>query len=237
MPMNERVRAPEGADLDGGAPAFARLAAPGPAANTEAEYDRRGDFPRFEPAAPPPSFAPFVAAMRTLQDLAVSADAPGEVFAAALDRANELIDLLEPYRAAEGVSPAGRAMELPGRGSLLMPPWRIEKSAADGVRARGVLRRYHLGGNGAAHGGVLPLLFDDNFGMVLFAAGRPMSRTAYLHVNYRKVTPLNVPLVIEGAVDRVEGRKTYVRSRLTDADGTLLADGEGLMIVLLPGQP
>ena len=216
MPMSERLAARDGA---------------------EGEYDRRGDFPRYEPGVPIPSFGPFVAAMRTVQDLAVSAAAPDEVYAAALDRANELIALLAPYEAEEGRSLAGRVMELPGRGSLLMPPWQIEKLAADGVRARGMLRRYHLGGNGAAHGGVLPLLFDDNFGMVVFAAGRPISRTAYLHINYRKVTPLNVPLVIEGEVDRVDGRKTYVTTRLMDEDGTVLADGEGLMIVLLPGQP
>jgi acyl-coenzyme A thioesterase PaaI-like protein len=113
----------------------------------------------------------------------------------------------------------------------------VEKFDEESVVARGMLRRYHLGGGGVAHGGVLPLIFDDNFGMVIYAAKRPISRTAYLHVNYRKVTPLNVPLVIEGKVDRSDGRKTFITARLTDEDGTLLADGEGLMIQLLPGQP
>lgn len=204
---------------------------------SDAGYDRRSDFPRFLPAEPGPSFGPFVEAMRTLQDLTVSVDAPDDVLADALAKAEVLVDLLAPYEAKEGGGPAGRTMELPGRGSLLMPPWHIEQFTPDGVRATGVLRRYHLGGNGAAHGGVLPLIFDDNFGMVVYAAKRPISRTAYLHVNYRKVTPLNERLVIEGKVDRVDGRKTYVTSRLTDADGVLLADGEGLMIQLLPGQP
>ncbi|NUS42654.1 MAG: PaaI family thioesterase [Mycobacteriaceae bacterium] len=210
---------------------------PLPVNGNDAQDDPRSDFPRFRPATPGPSFGPFVAAMRTLQDLAVSVDAPDEVLDAALAQAQSLVELLSPYQAGEGQAPAGRVMELPGRGNLLMPPWSIEQFDVDGVRATGVLRRYHLGGNGAAHGGVLPLVFDDNFGMVVFAAKRPISRTAYLHVNYRKVTPLNVPLVIEGRVDRVEGRKTYVAARLTEADGTLLADGEGLMVALLPGQP
>ncbi|NUS54072.1 MAG: PaaI family thioesterase [Streptomycetaceae bacterium] len=196
---------------------------PLPVNGNDAQDDPRSDFPRFRPATPGPSFGPFVAAMRTLQDLAVSVDAPDEVLDAALAQAQSLVELLSPYQAGEGQAPAGRVMELPGRGNLLMPPWSIEQ--------------FDLGGNGAAHGGVLPLVFDDNFGMVVFAAKRPISRTAYLHVNYRKVTPLNVPLVIEGRVDRVEGRKTYVAARLTEADGTLLADGEGLMVALLPGQP
>jgi acyl-coenzyme A thioesterase PaaI-like protein len=187
---------------------------------------------------PPPSFGSFLEVMRRLQDLAVSADAPEDVMDAALAQASALADLLAPYEAPEGQGPAGRVMELPGRGSLLLPPWHVEQLDESGVRSTGMLRRYHLGGNGAAHGGVLPLLFDDNFGMIVYAAKRPISRTAYLHVNYRKVTPLNVPLTIEGKVDRVEGRKTFVNARLTTtADGTLLADGEGLMIELLPGQP
>ncbi len=204
---------------------------------TTENTDKRSDFPRFTPATPPPAFGPFVETMRRLQDLAVSADAPADVYESALQQAQSLVDTLAPYEAPEGRGPAGRVMELPGRGSLLMPPWRVDKFDAESVRARGVLRRYHLGGGGVAHGGVLPLIFDDNFGMVVYAAKRPISRTAYLHVDYRKVTPLNTPLVIEGRVDRVEGRKTFIRSRLTTEDGTLLAEGEGLMVQLLPGQP
>ncbi|CAM3922960.1 PaaI family thioesterase [Tsukamurella strandjordii] len=207
---------------------------------TEADsekVDLRSEIPRFKPATPPAAFGEFVENMRRLQDLAVSIDAPDEVYAAAQEKTAELIELLAPFEAREGKGPANRSMQLPGRGSLLMPPWKVEKFDEESVVATGVLRRYHLGGGGVAHGGVLPLIFDDNFGMVVYAAKRPISRTAYLHVNYRKVTPLNVPLVIEGKVDRVDGRKTFITARLTEEDGTLLADGEGLMVQLLPGQP
>lgn len=201
------------------------------------KVDLRSEIPRFRPAVPPPSFGEFVENMRRLQDLAVCVDATDEVYQQARDRAAELVELLAPYAAREGKGPANRSMDLPGRGSLLMPPFHVEKFDEESVVARGVLRRYHLGGGGVAHGGVLPLIFDDNFGNVVYAAKRPISRTAYLHVNYRKVTPLDVPLIIEGKVDRVEGRKTFITARLTEEDGTLLADGEGLMVQLLPGQP
>ncbi|ADG80434.1 PaaI family thioesterase [Tsukamurella paurometabola] len=207
---------------------------------TEAESERvdlRSEIPRVKPATPPAAFGEFVENMRRLQDLAVSVDAPDDVYAAAREKTAELVELLSPFEAREGKGPANRSLELPGRGSLLMPPWKVEKFDQEPVVSRGVLRRYHLGGGGVAHGGVLPLIFDDNFGMVVYAAKRPISRTAYLHVNYRKVTPLNVPLVIEGTVDRVDGRKTFITARLTEEDGTLLADGEGLMVQLLPGQP
>jgi acyl-coenzyme A thioesterase PaaI-like protein len=199
--------------------------------------DKRSDFPTPTATEGRPSFGPFVAAVRTLQDLAVSVDPPEDVLADAVERANALIGILQPHRVAEGEQPAGRVWELPGRGSLLMPPFEVTKFDADGVQARGVLRRYHLGGNAAAHGGVLPLIFDDNFGMVVYAARRPISRTGYLHVDYRKVTPLDTPLIVSGSVTRTEGRKTWVDSTLALEDGTLLAEAEGLMIALLPGQP
>jgi hypothetical protein len=35
----------------------------------------------------------------------------------------------------------------------------------------------------------------------------------------------------------MEGRKTFVGAELTDPDGTLLAEANGLMVQLLPGQP
>lgn len=205
----------------------------------DGDYEHHGGFPVYA-AAPDdggPHFGRLVAALRTVQDLAVTTAPPPAVIERAAEQAEALAALLAPHRVPEGRQPAGRSVGLPGRGSLLMPPWRVEKFDADGVRAAGTFRLYHRGGNGAAHGGVLPLLFDDLCGMVTHAAGRPISRTGYLHVNYRKITPLEAPLVVEGRVDRVEGRKTFVGARLTEPDGTLLADAEALMIVLLPGQP
>lgn len=203
----------------------------------EDRYERHGGFPKITPAQVGPEFGEFVAGMRTLQDLTVSVDAPDEVYREARDRVNELLELLEPYQAPEQQGPAGRAVELPGRGSLLLLPWKTVSAGPDGIVMKGVFRRYHLGGNSAAHGGVLPLLFDDLFGMTVHYAGRPISRTAFLHVNYRKVTPLDTPLTVRGRVERTEGRKTFISAELVDEEGTVLADSEGLMVQLLPWQP
>ncbi|MFX0579688.1 PaaI family thioesterase [Nocardia nepalensis] len=203
----------------------------------ESRYEKHGGFPKVSRARIGANFGPFVEAMRTLQDLAVSVDAPDEVFGDALAKARELIELLEPYRAPELQGPAGRAVELPGRGSLLLLPWQVVEAGPDGIVMTGEFRRYHLGGNGAAHGGVLPLLFDDLLGMIVHYAGRPISRTAYLHVNYRKITPLETSLTVRGRVDRIEGRKTFIMAELSDEQGNVLADCEGLMVQLLPWQP
>ncbi|ORW29399.1 thioesterase [Mycobacterium paraense] len=201
------------------------------------EYEHHGGFPEYGPASPGPGFGRFVAAMRALQDLAVSANPSDAVWDDAADRAAALVEVLRPFRAEEGQAPAGRTPDLPGMGSLLLPPWTLTRYAPDGVEMTGYFSRFHVGGNHAVHGGVLPLLFDHMFGMISHAAGRPISRTAFLHVDYRKVTPIDAPLAVRGRVTTAEGRKAFVAAELVDADDTVLAEANGLMVRLLPGQP
>ncbi|MDY6870711.1 MAG: PaaI family thioesterase [Actinomycetota bacterium] len=204
---------------------------------TGPEYNKHGGFPVFEAAEPGPGFERFLTAMRRAQDLAVSVNPDPDTWDAAADRVEELVKLLEPYRAGEGVGPANRVPSLPGAGSLLMPPWRVTRFESDGVELEVTFSRYHVGGNSAVHGGVLPLLFDSMFGMVIHATGRPISRTAFLHVDYRKVTPIDSVLTARGWLREAQGRKAFVNAELLDADGNVLAEANGLMIRLLPGQP
>ena len=201
------------------------------------EYEHHGGFPEYGPASPGPGFGRFVAAMRRLQDLAVSADPEDGVWDDAADRAAALVELLGPFEADEGKAPAGRTPDLPGMGSLLLPPWTLTRYIPDGVEMTGYFTRFHVGGNHAVHGGVLPLLFDHMFGMISHATGRPISRTAFLHVDYRKITPIDTPLAVRGRVTSTEGRKAFVSAELVDGDDTVLAEGNGLMLRLLPGQP
>jgi acyl-coenzyme A thioesterase PaaI-like protein len=200
------------------------------------DYDHHGGFPEYGAASPGPGFGRFVAAMRRVQDLAVSADPSDDLWDDAAEHAENLAAQLAPFKAAEGQAPAGRSPQLPGMGSLLLPPWTMSRYDPDGVEMRGHFSRFHVGGNGAVHGGVLPLLFDHVFGMVVHAAGRPISRTGFLHVDYRKITPIDTPLTVRGHVAATEGRKAFVRGELLDGD-TLLAEANGLMVRLLPGQP
>ena len=201
------------------------------------DYDHHGGFPRFEIAHPGPGFARFLAAMRRAQELAVTADPDSDTWDEAADRVEELVKVLDPFEAPEGRGPANRVPDLPGAGNLLMPPWTINEFGPDGVALAVRFNRYHVGGNYAVHGGVLPLLFDTVFGMVVHAAGRPISRTAFLHVDYRKVTPIDTPLTARGRLTKVEERKAFVAAALHDPDGNVLAEANGLMVRLLPGQP
>lgn len=205
---------------------------------SDPDYERHGGFPVFERAEPGPGFEPFVTSMRRLQDLAVSADPDSDTWVAAAARVADLVALLEPFEAAEGVGPAGRMPKMPGAGNLLMPPFELSKMASGGdVEMSLRFSRFHVGGNSAVHGGVLPLLFDSIFGMVIHAAGRPISRTGFLHVDYRSVTPIDTTLTAKGWLRAVDGRKAFVNAELRRPDGTLCAEANGLMIRLLPWQP
>ncbi|EKF25202.1 thioesterase superfamily protein [Mycolicibacterium hassiacum DSM 44199] len=204
---------------------------------TEDVSDDIRDFARIQPTEAGPELARFAAALRRLQDLTVASDPDPAVWADSAALLEQVCARLERDPAPAGVAPAGRARNLPGNGHPMLPPWQVSESGPDGVTMRGQFSRVHVGGNDAVHGGVIPLFYDWHFGMVVTAAGRPDSRTAYLHVDYRRITPIDVPLQARAWVERIEGRKLFVRAAMTDADGHVLSEANGLMIKLLPHQP
>ncbi len=184
-----------------------------------------------------PDYGRFIAAMRALQDHARAVDAPDEVISQAADALQQVCDLLAPFDADEWSSPSGRRMDLPMRGNLLPVPMKVRKT--DQGRLRGWVRfhRFHLGRNGAVHGGAVALLFDSVLGLASSVlTGGPYQRTAYLHVNYRNIVPIEKELQIDAGVSRTTGRKIFVEARLTDGE-TVLTEGEALFVLLRAGQP
>ena len=85
------------------------------------------------------------------------------------------------------------------------------------------------------HGGAIPLVFDELMGRVVSACGSP-ARTAFLHINYRSITPIEAPLTVEAHLAAEEGRKRHMRGVLRHGD-TVCADAERLFVALRPGQP
>jgi acyl-coenzyme A thioesterase PaaI-like protein len=181
-------------------------------------------------------YSEFLETFRDLQDAVAAANPPEEVWTALGRVCRQFVDELGAWAAPERGQPSGTRMDLPGRGDPLLLPFVALESTDTFVRGRVVFRRFHLGGNGAAHGGTLPLLFDEILGHLSNAGGRRTARTAYLKVNYRQITPVGTELFVEARFDRQEGRKRWVTGRLLHGD-TLLADAEGLFVELLPGQP
>jgi acyl-coenzyme A thioesterase PaaI-like protein len=203
-----------------------------------AREHRGGDFSPIEPTTRGgPDYGRFVEGVRTLQDHARAADAPDEVITEAADLLEKVSTLLAPYDADEWSSPAGRRMDLPNRGSVLGIPAEYEKT--DDGRIGGVarFRRFHLGRNGAVHGGCIAQLFDSLLGYTAFRLTRSLyQRTAFLHVDYRSIVPIETELQVDAGVDRVDDRKMFLTGRLLNGDA-VLAEANALFVKLKPGQP
>lgn len=179
----------------------------------------------------------FVEAVRTLQDDARCVDAPDEVISEAADLIERVSALLAPHRADEWHAPSGRRMDLPNRGNILQVPMLLRRTDDDRITGEAEFRRFHLGRNGAAHGGAVALLFDSVLGYAAYKLTRSRyQRTASLHVNYRKIAPVERKLQVEAGIDRIEGRKIFVTGRLLDGEA-VLAEAEALFVKLNPGQP
>jgi acyl-coenzyme A thioesterase PaaI-like protein len=183
-----------------------------------------------------PDYGRFVEAVRTLQDHTRAADAPDDVITKAAMMVEAVSDLLAPYEADEWTTPSGRRMDLPNRGNIMQVPadLKIVEEEVEGVVR---FRRFHLGRNGAVHGGAVAQLWDSVLGFAAFRLTSSLrQRTAYLHVNYRKIAPIEKELQVDARVDRSEGRKIFVTGRLLDGD-EVLSDAEALFVRLNRGQP
>jgi acyl-coenzyme A thioesterase PaaI-like protein len=198
----------------------------------------RGGFPEVRPVADaPPELGRFVAALHRLQDLTVSTRPDSAVWAAAAERVENACGLLDGHQVSEVDVVAGRVLSLPGLGHPLLPPWTMTSAGPDGVTMAGHFTQSHVGGNQAVHGGMIPLLYDWLFGMVVTTADIRPTRTAYLHVDYRKITPIEEPLTAHGHISKIDGRKAFITATMTAVDGTVLTEANGLMVRLLSHQP
>ena len=143
---------------------------------------------------------------------------------------------LEPLGVRERDRIFGRRTDLPGRGQSMSPKIVLTEVSADAVAGTVLFGPYYLGGNGAAHGGTIPLMFDEILGRLANSGGRPSQRTAYLHTDFRSITPIGKTLKVRAWVVSTDGRKRVLRATLHHGD-VLCAEAEGLFVALNPGQP
>ncbi len=208
---------------------------------TDTAPELRGGFPEMRPLDhAPPGLGRLVDAVHQLQDLMVSTKPDSSAWVSAAQYVENACALLDGHQVPETQAQAGRILALPGLGHPLLPPWTLTESGPDGmdgVVMEGHFTRSHVGGNNAVHGGFIPLLYDWLLGMVVSSADIRPTRTAYLHVDYRNITPIEEPLTAYGRITEIDGRKVFITASMTDADGTLLSEAKGLMVRLLPHQP
>jgi acyl-coenzyme A thioesterase PaaI-like protein len=184
-----------------------------------------------------PDYGRFIDAVRKLQDHARAVDAPSGIITEAANLLEKVSALLSPFDANEWESPSGRRMDLPVRGNILTIPLSSHKTEDGRMAGTARFARFHLGRNGAVHGGSLGMLFDTVLGLTASVlTGSRRQRTAYLKIDYRNIVPIEKELQFDAGIDRIDGRKIFVSGRLTDGD-TLLTEADALFVQLKPGQP
>ncbi|WP_084611703.1 PaaI family thioesterase [Tomitella biformata] len=140
---------------------------------------------------------------------------------------------LEQFRAPEEGRLSRRADNFDQCHHPVLTPWVVVEIGDRHLVATVEFNDAHLGGPEAVHGGVITLFFDEFLGIFVGLQTDPDTRTAYLKVDYRRVTPANRKLTVTATINSVEGRKTLIRGQLKDGD-ELLAEAEGLFIRLRP---
>jgi acyl-coenzyme A thioesterase PaaI-like protein len=173
------------------------------------------------------SYAELVGILRCLQDLVACSQPTDSRARRAHDHLRQAAALLEEFREEPGgLNVRG---DISGRDDPLIVP--VDMARWDANSAEGTMQfsPFHHGGGGGVHGGAIAFLFDDFIGRL--ANFQQITRTAYMHVNYRAVCPIGRNLVIRGQVTRRERRKMFLSGTLTYND-TLIADCEGLWVVV-----
>ncbi|MCW2547552.1 MAG: PaaI family thioesterase [Mycobacterium sp.] len=183
-----------------------------------------------------PDWARMIEALRLVQDRITGASLPLAQVPELAEQLEGIAAKLAPHQVPEAEQITGHRIDLPGRGQTMAPPFIPDEWDAQHAKGRVVFSRFYLGGGGAAHGGAIPLLFDEILGRLANSGGRIRSRTAYLNVDYRNITPIEVELTAEGRFEREEGRKRFLYGVIRDGD-TVLAEAHGLFVQLRPEQP
>ncbi|OQS04429.1 hypothetical protein THRCLA_03328 [Thraustotheca clavata] len=96
----------------------------------------------------------------------------------------------------------------------------------DGAKTRTV-SLVHFGENlcghlGIVHGGCISTVCDELFGWTMVTGH--VGFTAYLNVNFRKPLPTQTSALIFTELDRREGRKVFMKSRVEDDEGNLFTE-------------
>jgi acyl-coenzyme A thioesterase PaaI-like protein len=181
------------------------------------------------------------AALRELAALCVTTDAPETTLSYAADAASRIVEHLSAFPTrtfkdgwASCATPddfavfADRA-PLTGESNPFAPPMHLHMQGDEAI-GHIVFGPMFEGIPGCVHGGLVAAAFDQVFGYLQVKRG-VRSLTGSLTVRYRKPTPLQTELRFEAHVERVEGRRSYVISRLM-AGEEVTAEAEAIFIAL-----
>lgn len=180
-------------------------------------------------------YADLIDSLRGLQDAVAGAAPPGSDARSAARQIDVITAALSLHSADERSQMFNRLPEFPGHGQTFTPRFEVEHLGPHQVIASVTFTRYNLGGGAAAHGGAVALLFDSLMGRLVNLGSRPRARTVHLGIDYRRTTPLDVPLRVECEIEIRRGRKRVAHGVLSDAD-EVCAEARGIFVELRPGQ-
>lgn len=183
-----------------------------------------------------PAFVRMIGTLRSFLDRLALARPDDMLSSQIADTSAQWAEQLAATATPEEDRICGRLLDQPGRAYLMMPPYEVTHIDREHMEGRVTFGYHFLGRNGAVHGGILALLFDDLLGRLIHTDSEIRSRTAYMHVDYRAITPVDTPLIFRAMLKSEEGRKRIVRGEVWNGD-TLCAEAEGLFIALKPHQP
>ncbi|NMO91514.1 PaaI family thioesterase [Actinomycetospora sp. TBRC 11914] len=183
----------------------------------------------------PAGYPEMIDELRELLDRVATTAPSAEVVADTTKAVAQLNAWLAEYEVDEADRFAGRLLAAPGRAQLTGPPLLVDEIDDGRMTGRVRFGAHFLGSNGVVHGGAIPLLFDDVLGRLALTGGRSRSRTAFMHVDYRAVAPIDTELRVEAWFEREEGRKRFVQGTLSHGD-TVCSEVSALFVALKPGQ-
>ncbi|WP_395110672.1 PaaI family thioesterase [Actinomadura sp. SCN-SB] len=118
----------------------------------------------------------------------------------------------------------------------IAPPVEFTADPNGTVRSTFTLSAVYEGPPSYVHGGVSAMILDHLLGMAAAVNGTP-GMTATLDLRYRRPTPLNVPLTVEGRVTRTEGRRTWADGWIRTPDSKTTVEATAMFISPKPPAP
>jgi acyl-coenzyme A thioesterase PaaI-like protein len=88
-----------------------------------------------------------------------------------------------------------------------------------------------MGPPGHVHGGAMAATLDEAMGAVCWMNGHHVV-AATITINFLSMLPIETETIVHATIERVDGRKVQLRSKLKDPSGRIVAEGSGLFIVL-----
>lgn len=150
------------------------------------------------------------------------------------DEANRLRGEIEELLDLENINFLDRSPVVGGINAIAAP-MEITTEDRDGamvVVGRVTFGLAYEGPPGCVHGGVIAMYFDELLGVTQSTSGNP-GMTANLSLQFHAPTPIGVPLVFTGRIERMEGRKIFTHGTLEYND-KLCASADALFISMHP---